>query len=88
MKLKYKFEIIELDDEIIAVPIQEGANVLHGVIKLNSTGHEIFNMLKEDTTKEEIISTLSKKYDASSKEEITEYVDELINSLQQASLLV
>jgi hypothetical protein len=33
--------------------------------KLNDTGKEIINLLKEGKSKEEIIETLSKEYDAS-----------------------
>ena len=50
MRLKYHFEFTDVENEIIAVPVGEGANDIHGVLKLNPTGKEIMELvyLEED----------------------------------------
>lgn len=63
MRLKYMFETIELDGQIVAIPVGEKADEFQGVIKLNETAAYIFDRLKEDTTKEAIIQALEEEYD-------------------------
>ena len=61
MKLGCKFVINTVAGENIAVPVgKDGA--FRGYIKLNSTGKDIFEALKEDTDREKIIADLKKKY--------------------------
>ncbi|MDO4467537.1 MAG: hypothetical protein Q4C49_11140 [Bacillota bacterium] len=43
MGLKCTFEIMELDDECVAVPILESADEIYGVIKLNDTNYRMIN---------------------------------------------
>ncbi|MDO4466490.1 MAG: PqqD family protein [Bacillota bacterium] len=87
MKLKHTFEIMELDDECVAVPILESANEIHGVIKLNDTGVEIFTALEDETSEEEIVSKLAEKYNETSKEEIASFVHEFLEGLCEAGLV-
>lgn len=87
MKLKYTFEIMEMDDENIAVPVLESANKMMGVIKMNNTAMDIFEALKEETTEEEILASLVSKYDSSSKEDIAEYLHEFILKLSKAGMI-
>lgn len=86
MKLKYAFEIMQIEDEHMAVPIGEKADELHAVFKLNKTAADILELLKEDTTEEEIIKKLSEKYDGS-QDEIRKAVLEYISELKEAELL-
>lgn len=86
MRLKYEFEIVDVGDEKVAVPVGEGADQLHGVIKLNEEGFEIFNLLQDNTTLEEIISLLEKKYSDNS-DEIASFVKNFINKLEQINVL-
>ena len=49
LKLKYEFEIVDMAGETVAVPIGEGAEVFHGIIKLkNELAKCIFENLKEE----------------------------------------
>lgn len=64
MQLKCSFELMELDDRLIAVPVGENSNGFHGIIKLNNTASYIFNLLKNDITEEEIVESLKEEYDA------------------------
>ena len=62
MHLKYHFEKTKLGDKVIAVPVGEDVS-FHGAVKMNKTAAEIFELLKQDTTEEEIVETLSSRYD-------------------------
>lgn len=86
MKLNCKFVINCIAGDNIAVPV--GKNVpFKGYLRLNETGKDIFELLKKDTTRENIISDLQKKYPDAQAEEITESVDDIIGKLSSAGLL-
>lgn len=79
MRLKYTFETMELDDQVVAVPVGEGAEAFHGVIRLNETGAFIFELLKNDMTERDIVDAMKKEYDASAESltaDIHRYIDE------------
>ncbi len=63
MKLKCSFEAVNMGNEIVAVPVGDSANQVHGILKLNESGLEIIKLLEEETNTEKIIDTLTKKYD-------------------------
>lgn len=86
MKLKYEFETTELGDEIIAVPVGDNARNFSGVINLNASAAAILKLLREDTTVEQIVSALLEEYEGT-KEEITAYVEKVINKLRAEDLL-
>lgn len=85
MKLKYIFERMELDDQIVAVPVGEGSQEFHGVIKLNNSGYEIFELLKNDTTEADIIEVLHKRY--GNLPEIEGFVNDMITYLKNEGVL-
>ena len=86
LKLKYTFEILEIDEQQMAVPVGEGADELHGILKLNKSAAAILELLKEETTEEEIVEKLLEKYDEP-KEELQKYVHEYMKELEEAELL-
>ena len=62
MKLKYRFENVEMDDEIVCVPVGNGANSVQGVLKTNHEGKEVLDLLQEETTEEAVVNALHTKY--------------------------
>ena len=88
MKLKYDFVINQVAGETVAVSVGNNDGQFNGYIKLNETGAVIFEALKNDTTREEIINTLLEKYPDANKKDVEESVDELIEKLNGAQLLV
>ncbi len=87
MKLKYTFEMMEVDEQTMAVPVGDGAEEFHGILKLNDSAAAILELLKEDTTLEAVTEKLLEQFD-SSKEEMEEYVTDYVNQLKEAGLLV
>ena len=86
MKLKYTFEAVDMGDEIVCVPVGEGASEMHGVLKINKEGQEILELLKEETTEEQIVNTLAAKYQ-NDRTVLIEYVRNTIDSLRGAGLI-
>ena len=73
MKAKYSFEFMNLDDEMVAVPIGDYAEQFHGVIKLNETAFAILKLLEKDMTENEIVEALLLEY-SGEKAQIVDYV--------------
>ncbi len=86
MKLKYSFEAINMGEEIIFVPVGEGSAQVHGVLKLNPQGQEILELLEKETTIDQIVETLSAKYN-NSKNDLVDYVNSVLDVLRDANLL-
>lgn len=88
MKLKYEFVINKVAGEIVAVSVGNTAGAFNGYIKLNDTGAFIFEQLKKETTREEVIKKLCAEYPDASENDAVESVDELLQKLNEAELLV
>ncbi len=86
MKLKYEFIINEVAGDTVAVSV--GENRFNGYIKLNETGKFIFNALSQDTTPEQIITDMAAAYPDATLEEISQTVNEFIEKLSAADMLI
>ncbi len=87
MRLKYQFETMELDDSVVAVPVGEGANYFHGVVKLNGTAALLMDLLKEERTEEELIEILENEYEVS-REIIAADVHKCVSDFMEKGLLI
>lgn len=85
MRLKYTFETMELEDKVIAVPVGESAKEFRGVIRLNESAAEIFDLLKQETTEEAVVAVLKERY--GDEPEILEFVHEFIENLTSKGVL-
>jgi len=86
MKLKFDVELMDMDGETVAVPIGDGAEAFHGILKLNGTGKFILNLLRENTTEETVVDAILQEY-TGEREEITDYVRGFVSRLRQEGLL-
>ena len=86
MKLKYQFEAVDMGDEIILVPVGEGADRVHGILKLNTEGREIVDLLKNETTEASILDALAAKYE-NDRSVLAGYVESVVAALRGADLL-
>ncbi len=62
MKLKDNYASTTLLGKVVAVPLGEGAD-LRGTLKMNTAGAAIFDMLKKETTEEEIVAEMLRRFD-------------------------
>lgn len=86
MKCKYVFEKMEIDDQIMAVPLNTENEEFHGVLRLNETAAAIIDLLQEETTEEDIIENLLKAYEGD-RNEITSYVQACLEQLKEAGIV-
>ena len=86
MILKYSYEIVDMGDEFVLVPVGEGAKHIHGIFKTNKEGLEIIKLLGDYSTEEKVVDTLASKYD-NDVAEIAEYVNSVIEKLKKAGFL-
>lgn len=87
MKCKYLLEKMELDGQIVAVPVGDGAAELHAVLNLNEEAMRILELLKEETTEDKIVAQLSSEYTDSTIEEIKPLVHGFIDQIRQEGLI-
>lgn len=87
MKLACKFVINNVAGDNIAVPVGSDGS-FRGYIKVNETGKDIFELLKEDTDRETVIEKIAKMYPDAKKEDIEESVDLVLGKLSSAGLLI
>lgn len=87
MHLKYKFEIMELGDQIVAIPIEKDICDFRGVIKMNETSAFIFRLLEKEVTEQEIVESLEREYDAPQNVLVDE-VKKNIAELNEKGLLI
>lgn len=86
MKLKYEFVTMDMNGQIVAVPVGDTAGEVHGMLRMNKTAALILSLLKEDTTEEQIVDTLMERFDAE-KDLLSSEVHKLILYLQNEELV-
>ena len=82
MSIRYSFESVDMGDEIIAVPVGNGASEVGGVLKMNSEGNELFQLLELNYTEDMIIDELLTNYD-NPRHEIESYVHGFVSTLRE-----
>ena len=86
MKAKYSFEIMELDDDMVAVPIGTNGEQFNGVLKINETASAILKLLQVESTEEKIVDALLEEY-SGEREEIADYVHSFLEYLKQENII-
>lgn len=84
MKIKDTFVIQDFDDEYILV--ETGDDAFRGIVRCNATAAYIVECLKSETTKEEIVTAMCAKYDAS-RETIEKSVDRMLETLRSVGAI-
>ena len=86
MKTKFSFEVMDLDDGLVAVPVGVNANKLQAVLKVNETAIAILKLLENETTEEQIVDSLLQEY-SGEKAEISKHVHEYIDKLIEEGIV-
>ena len=87
MRLKKGFVMHSIGDEYMAVSTGELLQDFYGYVRNNETAADIFRMLQEETTVEEIVNTMHDKYDVE-REVLTQDVLELLEEFRKAGFLI
>ena len=84
MKLKENFITQDIDDTQFLVPV--GAEAFNGIVRNNKTAAYVVNLLKEETTEEQIVDAMFARFDAP-RETIVADVREALNTLRRIHAL-
>lgn len=87
MKLKYNFVTNEVADKIVAVAVGDDLEKFNGFIKMNEVAADIFNILKNDVTEDEIVAQMKTIYADEAEDEIRSTVKEFTAKLNEAGIL-
>ena len=86
MKLKPTFEIVQVADEYLAVPVGAAAGVFHGIVALSEAAAFLLQNAQGDSTEEELVQLLLDNYQV---DEETAYQDlrSLTEKLRQLGMI-
>ena len=87
MKLKYNFVTNEVADNIVAVAVGDDMGKFNGFIKMNDTGAQIFDLLKNDISMEELIAEMAKLYPDEPETEVKETVEGFVAELKKSGVV-
>lgn len=87
MRLVPGFCVRKILDETIAIPTQEAAHSLSGLVAMNETGEFLFELLQTEQTRESLVKALLESYETDQKTAETD-VDNILNLLKENQLLV
>ena len=88
MKLKYTFEIVEIADELCAVPVGDNSENLHAVLQLNDVAAKMLKYIAESETPEEVHEKLCADYPEDDKADIGQKLCDFLNQLVREGLLI
>ena len=80
MKMCDDFELVDVADEYMAIPVGEKADSVKGMFVLNDAAAFLLENMRENKSKEELVSLLIKYYDVDREKasaDITEMLDEM-----------
>lgn len=82
MRINKDFEIVEIANEYMAVPLGNAAASLNGVVALSEASVYLLRQMEQPKTKEELLELLLREYDVEediAKGDIENFISELIN---------
>ena len=86
MKIKRDFILREIAGDILLVPAGKTALDLNGMLTLNEVGADIWKMLPEVETEEEIVARILQDYDAEPAQ-VRKDVSEFLERLRELEIL-
>lgn len=86
MKLRGKFIIRQIMDDIVAVPVGSYALEFNGMIVLNPVSRLIWETLESEVSFDTILQCVTDRFDVSA-EEAAQDISEFLDQLRRADLL-
>lgn len=82
MRVEKEFVLREIAGDYIIIPTGKTVLEFNGLITVNEVGVDIWNMLQEEVTFEDIVQGILKEYDVEeevAREDIQEFIDTLVS---------
>ena len=87
MRIKNGFVLREVAGQIMVIATGEASKDFHGMIKLNSTGKEIWLALQEGLAEKDVVKRIQDKYDVDA-EKASQDVRGFIKQMEEMGFLV
>lgn len=87
MVLNKDFELFEVANEFLAVPLGRSADGFGGVVILSAIAYRVLSLLKEDHSREELLSYITDHYDVEYQEAAND-LDNLIHDCMEMGLVI
>ena len=84
--MKSGFVMREVAGQYVVIAIGEASKTFHGMIKLNSTGKDIWEGLESGFEEQQIVDLLMDKYQVS-QEQVREDVQEFLKQMKEVGIL-
>ncbi len=81
------FEIVDIADEHVAVPVGEEAKSFHGVVALSGAAAFLLKKLETPKSQEELLTLLTQEYDVA-PELAKEDIGKLIRTLSEMGIIL
>lgn len=89
MKLKYEFEIMEIEEGVIgAVPVDENGAGFKAVLQLNDVAAKMLKYIAESETPEEVHKKLCSDYPNDDINDIGQKLCDFLNQLVREGVLI
>lgn len=86
MKIKEGFITKKVAGDVIVIPAEQALVDFKAIITLNETGAYLWELLREDTSKEKLLENMLKEYDVDEKI-LSADIDEFLSVLEEKGLL-
>ncbi len=86
MKQKYEFVVQEVGDAFVAVAVGDDAAKFSGLIRMNQTGKEMFELLRNEMSESELVAAMMERYEGT-EQEIRESVRQFVDALSREGIL-
>ena len=86
MRLKNRYEIMIVEDQIFAVPVETSDGTFSGMIKLSKTAAAIFELLQNEISEGDIVNKMSIRFDVP-QEILAADVQKAVSLLSEKGLL-
>ena len=86
MKIKENLVLRQVADTWTVLPLGKDIINFDGMLTLNDTGAMLWQMLENGAEKEELVKSLTKEYDVSEQQALTD-IEEFIDKLSNAGCL-
>ncbi len=87
MKIKYEFEIIDMGDEIVAVPVGESVDAFHGMLRLNADAAEMLRLIITHDTPDQVLEELCRSHPQEARKDLGQALCDYLNQLVREGIL-
>ena len=87
MKLKYEFELMDIGDEVVAVPAGDSKGKYHGMLRMNQDAAEMLKLVQTHSRPEDVLDELCRQYPDMDRNDLGQELCNYLNRLVAEGIL-